>query len=192
MKAAQWTGTKSVTVGEIPRPTITVPKHAIVHITHCCICGSDLHMYGGEMNQAMQEGDIMGHEAIGYVHEIGPEVQKIKAGDQVIILPVIACGDCFSCKEQQYSLCDKTNPSRMMENLYGHRLSRIFGCSHLTSGYPGDQAELCRVPNADLVLIKCPEDMPAKTFVSFADVFGSKSSDATRQLVKALPSCSIM
>ncbi|KAL1585044.1 hypothetical protein WHR41_06129 [Cladosporium halotolerans] len=170
MKAAQWTGTKSVTVGEVPKPTITAPKDAIVHITHCCICGSDLHMYGGEMNQAMQEGDIMGHEAIGYVDEIGPEVQKIKAGDRVIILPVIACGDCFYCKEQQYSLCDKTNPSKMMENLYGHRLSGIFGYSHLTGGYPGDQAEFCRVPNADLVLIKCPEDMPAKKALALADV----------------------
>ncbi|EON65967.1 hypothetical protein W97_05209 [Coniosporium apollinis CBS 100218] len=170
MKAAQWTGTKSVTVGEVARPMITAPKDAIVHITHCTICGSDLHMYGGEMNMAMEKGDILGHEAIGYVEEVGPEVKGFKAGDRVIILPVIACGDCFYCERQEYSLCDKTNPSKEMESLYGHRLSGIFGYSHLTGGYPGNQAEYCRVPNADLVLVKCPEDMPAKKALALADV----------------------
>jgi len=170
MRAAQWMGTRSVSVGEVPKPTITAPKDAIVHVTHCCICGSDLHMYCGELNMAMQKGDIMGHEAIGYVEEVGPEVQNFKAGDRVIILPVIACGECFYCQKQQYSLCDKTNPSKEMENLYGHRLSGIFGYSHLTGGYPGNQAEFCRVPNADLVLVKCPEDLPAKKALALADV----------------------
>ncbi|KOS38109.1 hypothetical protein ACN38_g11074 [Penicillium nordicum] len=170
MKAAQWMGTKSVKIGEVPKPTITAPKDAIVQVTHCCICGSDLHMYGGEMNMAMQKGDILGHEAIGYIEEVGPEVQNFKAGERVIILPVIACGECFYCQNQQYSLCDTTNPSQDMANLYGHRLSGIFGYSHLTGGYPGDQAEFCRVPNADLVLLKCPEDMPAKKALALADV----------------------
>lgn len=170
MKAAQWMGTKSVKIGEVPKPTITAPKDAIVRVTHCCICGSDLHMYGGEMNMAMQPGDILGHEAIGYIEEVGPEVQNFKAGDRAIILPVIACGECFYCQNQQYSLCDTTNPSKEMGDLYGHRLSGIFGYSHLTGGYPGDQAEFCRVPNADLVLLKCPEDMPAKKALALADV----------------------
>lgn len=125
MKAAQWMGTKSVKIGEVPKPTITAPKDAIVQVTHCCICGSDLHMYGGEMNMAMQKGDILGHEAIGYIEEVGPEVQNFKAGERVIILPVIACGECFYCQNQQYSLCDTTNPSQDMANLYGHRLSGI-------------------------------------------------------------------
>lgn len=170
MKAAQWMGSKSVKIGEVPKPTITAPKDAIVNVTHCSICGSDLHMYGGEMNMAMQPGDILGHEAIGYVEDIGPEVQNFKAGDRVIILPVVACGDCFYCQKQQYSLCDKTNPSKDMDKLYGHRLSGILGYSHLTGGYPGDQAEFCRVPNADLVLLQCPEDMPAKKALALADV----------------------
>lgn len=170
MKAAQWTGTKSVKIGEVPKPTITAPKDAIVRITHCCICGSDLHMYGGDMNMAMQKGDILGHEAIGYIEEVGPEVQNFTAGERTIILPVIACGECFYCKNQQYSLCDTTNPSKEMGELYGHRLSGIFGYSHLTGGYPGNQAEFCRVPNADLVLLKCPEDMPAKKALALADV----------------------
>lgn len=170
MKAAQWTGSKSVEIGEVPKPTITAPKDAIVRITHCCICGSDLHMYSGEMNMVMQKGDILGHEAIGFIEDVGPEVQNFKAGDRVIILPVIACGDCFYCKEQQYSLCDKTNPSKQMEEMYGHRLSGIFGYSHITGGYPGNQAEFCRVPNAELVLVKCPKDLPAKKALALADV----------------------
>ncbi|KAI7197690.1 alcohol dehydrogenase GroES-like domain-containing protein [Hortaea werneckii] len=151
-------------------PTITAPKDAVVRVTHCCICGSDLHMYGGEMNMAMQPGDILGHEAIGYIEDIGPEVQNFQAGDRVIILPVIACGECFYCQKKEYSLCDRTNPSEAMDSLYGHRLSGIFGYSHLTGGYSGDQAEFCRVPNADIVLIKCPEDMPAKKALALADV----------------------
>lgn len=118
MKAAQWTGSRSVKIGEVPKPTITAPKDTIVRITHCCICGSDLHMYSGEMNMVMQQGDILGHEAIGFVEDVGPMVQNFKAGDRVIILPVIACGECFYCKEQQYSLCDKTNPSKQMEEMY--------------------------------------------------------------------------
>jgi threonine dehydrogenase-like Zn-dependent dehydrogenase len=131
MKAAQWMGSKSIQIGTVPKPTITAPKDAVVRITHCCICGSDLHMYGGEMNKYMEKGDILGHEAVGYIEEVGRGVTKFKAGERVIILPVIACGDCFYCQKQQYSLCDKTNPSVEMEQLYGHRLSGIFGYSHI-------------------------------------------------------------
>ncbi|KAL2031092.1 hypothetical protein VTO58DRAFT_106443 [Aureobasidium pullulans] len=143
MRAARWTGTKSIELGTVPKPMITAPKDAIVRVTHCTICGSDLHMYAGELNSGMQKGDIMGHEAIGIVEDVGSQVSKIKKGDRVIILPVIACGDCFYCQRQEYSLCDSTNPSKEMENMWGHRLSGIFGYSHLTGGYPGDQAEWC-------------------------------------------------
>ncbi|KAI6788941.1 hypothetical protein KC321_g18250, partial [Hortaea werneckii] len=106
MQAAQWMGTKSVKIVDVPKPTITAPKDALVRVTYCCICGSDLHMYGGEMNMAMQPGDILGHEAIGYIENVGPEVQNFQAGDRVIILPVIACGECFYCQKKEYSLCD--------------------------------------------------------------------------------------
>jgi len=170
MKAAMWMGTKSIKVGEVPKPMITAPKDAIVHVTHCTICGSDLHMYAGELNQAMQKGDIMGHEAIGIVEEVGSQVKNVEVGDRVIILPVVACGECEYCDRQEYSLCDKTNPSKEMENMYGHRLSGIFGYSHLTGGYAGDQAEYCRVPNADLVCIKAPKDIEAKKLLGLADV----------------------
>jgi threonine dehydrogenase-like Zn-dependent dehydrogenase len=170
MKAAQWMGTKTIQLGTVPKPTITAPKDVIVRITHCTICGSDLHMYCGELNVGMQQGDIMGHEAIGIVEDIGPSVKTLEVGDRVIISPVIACGDCFYCQQEQYSLCDRTNPSVKMEAMYGHRLSGIFGYSHLTGGYPGNQAEWCRVPNADLTCIKAPKTLSAKKLLALADV----------------------
>ena len=170
MKAALWMGSKSIQLGEVPKPSLTAPKDAIVHITHCTICGSDLHMYNGDMNKVMQKGLIMGHEAIGIVEEVGSAVETLEPGDRVIILPVIACGDCSYCKRKEFSLCDKTNPSKEMEGMYGHRLSGIFGYSNITGGYPGDQAEFCRVPNADLVCVKAPKDVEAKKLLGLADV----------------------
>jgi len=170
MLAAQWTGTKSISLNTVPKPTITAPKDAIVRITHCTICGSDLHMYVGDMNAGMQKGDIMGHEAIGIVESTGEDVKDMRPGDRVIILPVIACGECEWCQRKEYSLCDRTNPSDMMGQMYGHRLSGIFGYSHLTGGYPGDQAEYCRVPNADLVCVRAPKDVEAKKLLGLADV----------------------
>lgn len=122
------------------------------------------------MNSAMEKGLIMGHEAIGIVEEVGPEVKDLKAGDRVVILPVIACGICFYCKNKEFSLCDKTNPSEELEQMYGHRLSGIFGYSTLTGGYPGNQAEYCRVPNADLVCVKAPKDTAAEKLLALADV----------------------
>lgn len=170
MKAATWTGTKSIELSYVPKPTITAPADAIVHITHCTICGSDLHMYNGDLNKVMEKGLIMGHEAIGIVEEVGPQVKTLNVGDRVIILPVIACGDCFYCKRKEFSLCDRTNPSKELEQMYGHRLSGIFGYSLITGGYPGDQAEYCRVPNADLTCVKAPKDIEASKLVGLADV----------------------
>ncbi|KAK1985737.1 alcohol dehydrogenase GroES-like domain-containing protein [Colletotrichum cereale] len=170
MKAAVFQGSRSITVEEVPKPMITAPKDAIVHITHATICGSDLHMYSGELNQPMRKSNIMGHEAIGIVEEVGPKVSNLQPGDRVIILPVIACGECFYCERAEYSLCDKTNASEEMEKLHGHRLSGTFGYSHLTGGYPGDQAEWCRVPNADLICVKAPHYIGPKKLVGLADV----------------------
>ncbi|KAL6711263.1 hypothetical protein ACN47E_005794 [Coniothyrium glycines] len=170
MKAALWKGKKSIELGVVARPIVTAPKDAIVHITHNTICGSDLHMYSGDLNSVMEKNLIMGHEAIGIVEEIGPDVKKLKVGDRVIILPVIVCGDCFYCKREEYSLCDRTNPSVELEKMYGHRLSGIFGYSMITGGYPGNQAEYCRVPNADLTCVKAPMSLPASKLVALADV----------------------
>ncbi|RKL39334.1 hypothetical protein BFJ72_g6806 [Fusarium proliferatum] len=170
MKAATWTGTNSIELTSVPKPTITAPADAIVHVTHCTICGSDLHMYNGDMNKVMEKGLIMGHEAIGIVEDVGPQVKTLSVGDRVIILPVIACGDCFYCKRKEYSLCDRTNHSKELEQMYGHRLSCISGYSLITGGYSGDQAEYCRVPNADLTCIKAPKDIEASKLVGLADV----------------------
>ncbi|KAL1874196.1 hypothetical protein Plec18167_006133 [Paecilomyces lecythidis] len=170
MKAAMWMGTRNIKLGDVAKPMLTDPADAIVHVTHCTICGSDLHMYEGEMNEAMKKGDIMGHEAIGIVEEIGDKVKNLKVGDRVIILPIIPCGSCQYCQRQQYSLCDTTNPSKEMEAMYGHRLSGILGYSHLTGGFAGDQAEYCRVPHADLTCLKAPMDVDAKKLLGLADV----------------------
>jgi threonine dehydrogenase-like Zn-dependent dehydrogenase len=163
MEAALWTGTKLIELGSVLKPTLIAPKDAIVYITHCTVCGSD-------MNKVMEKGLIMGHEAIGIIEEVGPEVQTLKVGDRVIILPVIACGECDYCQRKEFSLCDRTNPSKELEGMYGHRLSGIFGYSNVTGEYPGDQAEFCRVPNADLVCVKAPRDIDAKKLLGLADV----------------------
>lgn len=159
MKAALWTGKKSIELGDVSKPTIT----------DCTICGSDLHMYVGDPKKVMEKGLIMGHEAIGIVEDVEPEVTNLSKGDRVIILLVIACGACFYCKRKDLSLCDGANPSKELEQMYGHRPSSIFGYSMITGGYPGDQAEYCRVPNAGLTCVKAPKDIDAKKLVGFED-----------------------
>ncbi|BDD55423.1 hypothetical protein MPDQ_005885 [Monascus purpureus] len=173
MKAAQWMGTRNIELGVVPKPTITDPHDAIVHVTHTTICGSDIHLYEGDLNDAMERGDILGHEAIGFVEEVGSEVQKIQVGDRVIILPIIACGNCQYCKRQEFSLCDATNPSEKMEKTYGHRISGILGYTHFRGGYAGNQAEYCRVPIADMTCIKVPKELDAKKLLALSNVIPS-------------------
>ncbi|KAJ5258615.1 hypothetical protein N7505_000885 [Penicillium chrysogenum] len=170
MKAAQWMGTRNVEVGVVPKPQITDPGDAIVQITHCTISGSDIHLYEGQLKDAMEKGDILGQEAIGMIEEVGPDVKSLKVGDRVIILPVISCGTCQYCQRQQYSLCDNTNPSKEMEAAYGHRLGGKLGYSRLCGGYPGNQAEYCRVPHADLTCVKAPEYIDARKLLGLANV----------------------
>ncbi|KAJ5502582.1 Formaldehyde dehydrogenase [Penicillium fimorum] len=170
MKAAQWMGTRDVEVGVVPKPKITEPSDAIVQITHCTISGSDIHLYEGELKDAMEKGDILGQEAIGFVEEVGPNVKTLKPGDRVIILPVISCGKCEYCQRQEYSLCDNTNPSKEMEAAYGHRVGGKLGYSRLCGGYPGDQAEYCQVPHADLSCVRAPEHIDARKLLGLTNV----------------------
>lgn len=173
MKAARWIGVREVEVELVPKPTITDPSDAIVEVTHCTISGADLQIYEGDLNDAVKKGDILGQEAIGLVEEVGSNVKTLRPGDRVIILPVVACGSCDYCQHQEYSLCDVSNPSPQMESMYGHRIAGQLGYSRLFGGYPGNQAEYCRVPNADLVCVKVPKDLDAKKLLALPKVITS-------------------
>jgi threonine dehydrogenase-like Zn-dependent dehydrogenase len=173
MKAVTWCGTHKVSVDNVPDPHIINPRDAIVKITSTCICGSDLHLYDGYI-PTMQKGDILGHEFMGEVIELGPGVakDKVSVGDRVIVPFCIACGNCFFCKKQLYSCCDNSNPNaRLAETFYGQATAGLFGYSHLTGGYAGGQAEYARVPYADVGLFKIPQSIPDEQAVFLTDIF---------------------
>ncbi|MEA2708251.1 MAG: hypothetical protein QOF78_852 [Phycisphaerales bacterium] len=173
MKAVTWCGTYKVNVDNVPDPKIINPRDAIVKITSTCICGSDLHLYDGYI-PTMQKGDILGHEFMGEVIEVGPGVakDKIRVGDRVIVPFCQACGNCFFCKKQLYSCCDNTNPNaELAEKAYGFATAGLFGYSHLTGGFAGGQAEYARVPYADFNLQKVPTDLDDDMLVFLTDIF---------------------
>ena len=173
MKAVTWCGAYKVNVDNVPDPKIINRRDAIVKISSTCICGSDLHLYDGYI-PAMQKGDILGHEFMGEVVEVGPGVSgdKLKVGDRVIVPFCIACGDCFFCKRQLYSCCDNSNPKAWMaEKAYGFSTAGLFGYSHLTGGYAGGQAEYARVPFADVGCFKVPDGLPDKQVIFCTDIF---------------------
>jgi len=145
MNALTWNGKEDIRVSTVPRPVITNPADVLVRVTTTTICGSDLHMYHHEVS-AMEKGDILGHEFMGIIEAVGPQVKEMKVGDRVVVSAVIADGTCSYCKKGEFSLCDGTNPSSSMEDVYGHRIAGIFGYSHLTGGFEGGQSEYVRVP----------------------------------------------
>ena len=150
MRAVCWNGKKDITVETVPDPKILNPGDCIVKITATAICGSDLHLYDGFI-PGMRKGDILGHEFMGEVVEVGHGVKKTKVGDRVVVPFPISCGACWFCKEELYSLCDNTNPNAaVLELMYGASGAGIFGYSHLYGGYAGGQAEYVRVPHADV------------------------------------------
>jgi threonine dehydrogenase-like Zn-dependent dehydrogenase len=162
-----------VSVDNVPDPKIINARDAIVKITSTCICGSDLHLYDGYI-PTMQKGDILGHEFMGEVVEVGPGVaaDKVKVGDRVIVPFCQACGNCFFCKKQLYSCCDNTNPNaELAEKAYGFATAGLFGYSHLTGGFAGGQAEYARVPYADFNLQKVPTDLSDDQLVFLTDIF---------------------
>jgi threonine dehydrogenase-like Zn-dependent dehydrogenase len=152
-KALEWHGRKDVRIVERPRPVITEPGDVIVRTTATTICGSDLHLYQHEFS-GLAVGDVLGHEGVGIVADVGSDVNSVKVGDRVVISAVIACGKCEYCQRTDFSYCNVTNPSKMMEETYGARISGIFGYSHLLGGYDGMQAEYIRVPYADNNVLK--------------------------------------
>src|SRR5205807_8020981 len=135
MKAVCWYGKHDVRVETVPDPQILNPRDVIVRVTSTAICGSDLHLYDGVI-PTMMEGDILGHEFMGEVVEVGPEVQNLSLGDRVVVPFTIACGHCLFCQKQLWSLCDNSNPNAWMaEKLYGYSPSGLFGYSHMLGGY---------------------------------------------------------
>jgi threonine dehydrogenase-like Zn-dependent dehydrogenase len=157
MKANCWIGKRKVQVEEVPDPQILSSRDAIVRITSTAICGSDLHLYNG-LIPTMAKGDILGHEFMGEIVEVGSEVRNLQVGDRVVVPFPIACGHCWQCQQTFYSTCENSNPNAWMaEKLWGHSPSGIFGYSHLLGGYAGGQAEYARVPFADVGPVKVPE-----------------------------------
>jgi threonine dehydrogenase-like Zn-dependent dehydrogenase len=171
MKALCWHGANDVRVDNVPDPTIINPRDAIVKITSTAICGSDLHLYNGYI-PTMQSGDIMGHEFMGEVVELGSEVKNLKKGDRVVIPFTISCGSCFFCNRDLWSLCDNSNPNAgLAEKIYGHSPAGLFGYSHLTGGYAGGQAEYARVPFADVGPLKIPDGLSDEQVLFLTDIF---------------------
>ncbi len=171
MKALCWHGANDVRVDNVPEPTIINQRDAIVKITSTAICGSDLHLYNGYI-PTMQSGDIMGHEFMGEVVELGSEVKNLKKGDRVVIPFTISCGSCFFCNRDLWSLCDNSNPNAgLAEKIYGHSPAGLFGYSHLTGGYAGGQAEYARVPFADVGPLKIPDGLSDEQVLFLTDIF---------------------
>jgi len=171
MKAVCWTGVNDVRVEQVPDPSLLNPRDAIVKVRATTICGSDLHLYDGYIPSVLK-GDILGHEFMGEIVEVGSKVKNLKPGDRVIVPSVISCGDCFHCKKGQFSLCDNSNPKpALAEKLWGHATCGIFGYSHMMGGYAGSHAEYIRVPFADVGPRKVPEGMSDEQALFISDAF---------------------
>jgi threonine dehydrogenase-like Zn-dependent dehydrogenase len=172
MRATCWSGKNTVQVENVPEPTLLNSRDAIVKITSTTICGSDLHLYDGYV-PTMRSGDILGHEFMGEVVDVGRDVGNLAVGDRVVVPFPIACGNCFQCRAGMTSLCENSNPNAgMAEKMWGHAVCGIFGYSSLTGGYAGGQAEYVRVPFADVGPIKIENsDLTDDQVLFLSDIF---------------------
>ena len=171
MRALTWHGKEDVRVNEVPRPRIVNPRDAIIEITATAICGSDLHLYNGRV-PSMQEGDVIGHEPMGRVVEVGSDVENLEEGDRVVVPFTISCGSCWFCENGLYSLCDNSNPNaEVARKMMGHSPAGLFGYSHMLGGYAGGQAEYLRVPYADVGPVKIESDLPDDQVLFLSDIF---------------------
>ena len=171
MRANVWSGRNTVQVENVPDPKILNERDAIVRITSTAICGSDLHLYDGYV-PTMKRGDILGHEFMGEIVETGRGVTSLEVGDRVVVPFPIACGDCWSCKHELYSVCENSNPNAgIAEKMFGHPTAGIYGYSHITGGYAGGQAEYARVPYADVGPIKVEDDLTDEQVLFLSDIF---------------------
>lgn len=171
MKALCWHGTGDVRIDTVPDPKIEDPRDVIVRITASGICGSDLHLLNGFM-PTMKSGDILGHEPMGIVMEVGSSVKNLKAGDRVVVPFTIACGECYFCRKHLYSCCDTSNPNaEIARKAMGHSPSGLFGFSHMLGGFSGGQAEYLRVPFADVGPLKIESSLPDEKVLFLSDIF---------------------
>jgi threonine dehydrogenase-like Zn-dependent dehydrogenase len=171
MRALCWHGKKDVRCDTVPDPQIEHPRDAIVKVTSCAICGSDLHLYDGFM-MGMKNGDILGHEFMGEVVEVGPANKKLKVGDRVVVPFTIVCGECDQCRRGNFSVCERSNRNKdLADKVFGHTTAGLFGYTHLTGGYPGGQAEYVRVPYADVGPVKIPDGLADEQVLFLGDIF---------------------
>ena len=173
MKAITWHGKGDMRCESVPDPRIEDGRDAIIRVTACAICGSDLHIYDG-MIPDMQSGDVIGHECMGEVVEVGRDNKKLKVGDRVVVPFTISCGECFFCKRGYFSGCERSNTSdskKKAEKMWGHSPAALFGYSHLLGGVPGGQAEYVRVPYADVGPIKVPNHLTDEQVLFLSDIF---------------------
>jgi threonine dehydrogenase-like Zn-dependent dehydrogenase len=171
VKANCWFGKHDVRVCEVPDPQLLNPRDAIVRVSLTAICGSDLHLYDGHV-PTMQEGDILGHEFMGEVVSVGSAVENLKAGDRVVVPFAISCGRCFYCQRGLWSLCDNSNPNAgLAASVNGFSCAGLFGYSHMMGGYAGGQAEMVRVPFADVGPVKVPDGLADDQALFLSDIF---------------------
>ena len=171
MKALCWHSKKDIRYDTVPDPIIEHPRDAIIKMTSCAICGSDLHLFDGFM-PGMKSGDIMGHEFMGEVVEVGAENKRLKVGDRVVVPFTITCGECDQCRRGNFSVCERSNRNRdLAAKAFGHTTAGLFGYTHLTGGYPGGQAEYVRVPYADVAPVKIPDGLTDEQVLFLGDIF---------------------
>jgi threonine dehydrogenase-like Zn-dependent dehydrogenase len=171
MRALVWHGKEDVRCETVPDPAIEEPRDAIVKVTSCAICGSDLHLYDGFM-LGMKDGDIIGHEFMGEVVDVGPGNRKLKVGDRVVVPFTICCGECDQCRRGNFSVCERTNRNKALaDKVFGHTTAGLFGYTHLTGGYPGGQAEYVRVPYADVAPVKIADGLTDEQVLFLGDIF---------------------
>ncbi len=185
MKANCWMGKQKVEVRDVPEPKILEQRDAIVRVTSTAICGSDLHLYNGFV-PSMKKGDIIGHEFMGEVVDVGREVGNLRVGDRVVVPFPISCGHCAACKAEMYSICENSNPNHWMaEKMWGHSPAGIFGYSHLTGGFAGGQAEYVRVPYADVGPLKIENGLSDEQVLFLSDILPTGYMGAEMADIKA-------
>lgn len=171
MRALCWHGKGDIRCDTVPDPQLQDDRDVIIKVTACAICGSDLHLYDGYM-PTMESGDVLGHETMGEVVEVGRAVTNLKVGERIVVPFNIACGDCFFCRKQLFSLCDRSNPNaKMAAAAMGHSPSGLFGYSHMLGGFAGGQAEYLRVPYGDVGHVKVPDGLDDEMALFLSDIF---------------------